>query len=32
MVDKKSVAQTMDKLVAVGAEDVLILKLDNCRV
>jgi len=32
MVEKKSVAQVMDQLVAVGAEDVLILRLDNCRV
>jgi len=32
MVEKKTVAQSMDNLVAVGAEDVLILKLDNCRV
>lgn len=26
------VADTMDQLVAVGAEDVLIVKIDNCRV
>ncbi|KAL5482354.1 HIS1 [Sanghuangporus weigelae] len=32
MVEKKNVATVMDKLVATGAEDVLLLKLDNCRV
>ena len=32
MIEKKSMAEVMDKLVAAGAEDVLILKLDNCRV
>lgn len=32
MVEKKNVATVMDQLVATGAEDVLLLKLDNCRV
>ncbi|KAH7098260.1 HisG-domain-containing protein [Auriculariales sp. MPI-PUGE-AT-0066] len=32
MVEKKSVADIMDQLVAAGAEDVLILRLHNCRV
>ncbi|TFL02660.1 ATP phosphoribosyltransferase [Pterulicium gracile] len=32
MVPKKDVATVMDKLVTVGAEDVLVIKLDNCRV
>jgi len=32
MVEKKAVAVVMDKLVDAGAEDVLIIKLDNCRV
>ena len=32
MVEKKDVATVMDRLVEVGAEDVLITKLDNCRV
>lgn len=32
MVERKDVANVMDKLVHIGAEDVLILKLDNCRV
>ncbi|EJC98389.1 HisG-domain-containing protein [Fomitiporia mediterranea MF3/22] len=32
MVEKRNVATVMDKLVAAGAEDVLLLKLDNCRV
>lgn len=32
MVEKSQVARVMDRLVEVGAEDVLILKLDNCRV
>jgi len=32
MVEKKSVAVVMDELVETGAEDVLITKLDNCRV
>lgn len=32
MVEKKTMAKVMDDLVAVGAEDVLIFNLDNCRV
>lgn len=32
MVERKNVATVMDRLVAAGAEDVLLLKLDNCRV
>lgn len=32
MVERKNMAATMDKLEAVGAEDVLVFALDNCRV
>jgi len=32
MVERGKVAGVMDELVKAGAEDVLILKLDNCRV
>ena len=32
MVEKKNMADTMDRLVAIGAEDILIFNLDNCRV
>ena len=32
MVEKKDVANVMDKLVDIGAEDILIFNLDNCRV
>lgn len=32
MVEKKQVANVMDRLVAVGAEDVLVIRLQNCRV
>ncbi|KAF8580644.1 HisG-domain-containing protein [Ramaria rubella] len=32
MVEKKKVADAMDRLVEVGAEDVLLIRLDNCRV
>ena len=32
MVEKKAQAQTMDRLSAVGAEDILVLAIDNCRV
>jgi len=32
MVEKKQVAQIMDDLVKIGAEDVLVFNLDNCRV
>ncbi|KDR82522.1 hypothetical protein GALMADRAFT_237864 [Galerina marginata CBS 339.88] len=32
MVEKKKSAKVMDELVAIGAEDVLVFNLDNCRV
>ncbi len=32
MVEKQKVANVMDDLVKVGAEDILIFNLDNCRV
>ena len=32
MVEKKHSAKVMDELVAIGAEDVLVFNLDNCRV
>jgi len=32
MVEKNKMAAIMDELVKVGAEDILIFKLDNCRV
>ncbi len=32
MVEKKEAATIMDELVKIGAEDVLIFGLDNCRV
>lgn len=32
MVEKKSIAGVMDELVKIGAEDVLVFNLDNCRV
>lgn len=32
MVEKTKVASIMDELVKVGAEDVLVFNLDNCRV
>ncbi|OAX36979.1 HisG-domain-containing protein [Rhizopogon vinicolor AM-OR11-026] len=32
MVEKKNAATTMDELVKIGAEDILIFNLDNCRV
>ncbi|KAJ7650937.1 ATP phosphoribosyltransferase [Roridomyces roridus] len=32
MVEKKKIAGIMDDLVKVGAEDILIFNLDNCRV
>ncbi|KAF9474023.1 ATP phosphoribosyltransferase [Pholiota conissans] len=32
MVEKKSLAKVMDDLVVIGAEDVLVFNLDNCRV
>ncbi len=32
MVERKKIADVMDKLTEAGAEDILILALDNCRV
>lgn len=32
MVEKKNSARVMDELVAIGAEDILIYSLNNCRV
>ena len=32
MVEKKKAADVMDELVKIGAEDILIFNLDNCRV
>ena len=32
MVEKAKVATVMDELVKIGAEDILIFNLDNCRV
>lgn len=32
MVEKSKMADVMDQLVSVGAEDILIFNLDNCRV
>lgn len=32
MVEKKLMADVMDKLVAIGAHDVFVVKLENCRV
>ncbi|KAJ7895618.1 ATP phosphoribosyltransferase [Mycena olivaceomarginata] len=32
MVEKKRIAGIMDELVKIGAEDILIFNLDNCRV
>lgn len=32
MVLKRQTAEVMDKLEAIGAEDILIFNLDNCRV
>ncbi|TRM64951.1 hypothetical protein BD626DRAFT_556814 [Schizophyllum amplum] len=32
MVEKKLIADKMDELVRIGAEDILIFNLDNCRV
>jgi ATP phosphoribosyltransferase len=32
MVERNNSADVMDKLVSIGAEDVLIFHLDNCRV
>ena len=32
MVEKKKAATVMDQLLEVGAEDILVFNLDNCRV
>lgn len=32
MVEKKNSATVMDELTAIGAEDILVFNLDNCRV
>jgi ATP phosphoribosyltransferase len=32
MVEKAKIAQAMDDLLAMGAEDILIFNIDNCRV
>ncbi|KIK41369.1 hypothetical protein CY34DRAFT_806173 [Suillus luteus UH-Slu-Lm8-n1] len=32
MVEKKNIANTMDQLVNIGAEDILVFNMDNCRV
>jgi ATP phosphoribosyltransferase len=32
MVEKKRSATVMDELVEIGAEDILVFNLDNCRV
>ncbi|KAG2054047.1 HisG-domain-containing protein [Suillus hirtellus] len=32
MVEKKNIANTMDQLVEIGAEDLMVFNLDNCRV
>ncbi|KAG2139595.1 ATP phosphoribosyltransferase-domain-containing protein [Suillus bovinus] len=32
MVEKKNIANVMDRLVKIGAEDILVFNLDNCRV
>jgi len=32
MVEKKKTAKVMDELVDIGAEDILVFNLDNCRV
>ena len=31
MVERKKVATTMDELIKVGAEDILIMKIENSR-
>ena len=31
MVERKNIALTMDELTAVGAEDILVTKLENTR-
>jgi ATP phosphoribosyltransferase len=32
MVEKNTIADIMDELVKIGAEDIMIFNLDNCRV
>lgn len=32
MVEKKKIATIMDRLVSIGAHDIMIFNLDNCRV
>ena len=32
LIEKSKVADVMDELVKIGAEDILIFNLDNCRV
>lgn len=32
MVEKKNIASIMDELMGIGAEDILVFNLDNCRV
>ena len=32
MVEKKNIATIMDELMKVGAQDILVFNLDNCRV
>lgn len=32
MVEKKKAASIMDELVTIGAQDILVFNLDNCRV
>lgn len=32
MVETKKLADVMDELVDCGAEDILVIKLENCRV
>ena len=32
MVEKKQIANIMDQLVGIGARDIMIFNLDNCRV
>lgn len=32
MIEKKRTAEIMDELVRIGAQDILIFNLDNCRV
>lgn len=32
MVEKKNIAKIMDELMKIGAEDIMVFNLDNCRV